>query len=53
MTGHVFAIIIFIGGLYQFYSAYSANFDNSFDFGEMSSKGTKTLRSLGRIGISA
>lgn len=47
------AVVIFVGGLYQFYSAYSANFDDSFDFGEMNRKETKTLRWLGRIGISA
>ncbi len=47
------AVVIFIGGLYQFYSAWSANFDTSFDFGKMSSKEKKTLRWLGRIGIGA
>lgn len=47
------AVVIFIGGLYQFYSAWSANFDDSFDFGEMNNKETHTLRWLGRIGIGA
>lgn len=49
----VCAVVIFSGGLYQFYSAYSANFDNSFNFGKMSNNETQTLRWLGRIGISA
>lgn len=47
------AIVIFIGGLYQFYSAWSANFDSSFDSEEMSNREITTLRSLGRFGISA
>lgn len=49
----VCAVVIFIGGLFQFHTAWTANFDDSFDFGEMSSKETKTLRLLGRIGIGA
>lgn len=47
------AAVIFIGGLFQFYTAWSANFDDSFDFGEMNSTETTTLRWLGRIGIGA
>ena len=47
------ALLILIGALYQFYSAWSAGFDYSFDFSKMNDTEKKTLRSLGRIGISA
>lgn len=47
------AVVILIGGLYQFYSAWSANFDSSFDAEEMSKQEKTTLRWLGRIGIGA
>lgn len=47
------AVIILIGGLYQFYSAWSANFDYKFNFAEMNKHEAQTLRSLGRIGICA
>lgn len=47
------ALIILIGGLYQFYSAYEASFDYSFENQKMSEKEKKTLRFLGRVGISA
>lgn len=47
------ALVIFIAGLYQFYSAYIASFDYSFDYQKMSEYEQKTLRVLGRIGISA
>ena len=47
------AIAILIGGLYQFYSAWNARFDHSFDQSSMSKKERTVLRSLGRVGISA
>ncbi|NBC66874.1 MAG: DUF1206 domain-containing protein [Bacteroidetes bacterium] len=49
----VCAVVIFLGGIYQFYSAWSANFEESFDSENMSSNEKNTLRWLGRIGISA
>lgn len=49
----VCAIAILGGGIYQFYSAWHARFDHSFDDGSMSQKERTTLRSLGRVGISA
>ncbi len=47
------ALIIFIAGLYQFYSAWVASFDYSFETQRMNEKEQKTLRVLGQIGISA
>ncbi len=47
------ALVIFIAGLFQFYSAYTAGFDYSFDDQKMTEKEQKTLRVLGRIGIGA
>lgn len=47
------AIAILIGGLYQFYSAWNARFDHSFDQSSISKKERTVLRSLGRVGISA
>lgn len=47
------AFIIIIAGLYQFYSAYMANFDYRFDIINMNEKERTTLRKLGQIGISA
>lgn len=47
------ALVILIGGLYQFYAAYNANFDDAFDYEEMNRKEQKTLRWLGRIGTGA
>lgn len=47
------AVVIFIGGLYQFYSAWSANFDSDFDSEQMNNKEKTTLRWLGRFGIGA
>lgn len=41
------AVFIFIGGLYQFYSAYRADFDSE----EITKKEKTTLHWLGRIGI--
>ncbi len=47
------AIIIAITGCYQFYSAYVASFDYSFDTQNMSKSERTTLRRLGQIGITA
>jgi hypothetical protein len=46
-------LLIFITGLYQFYTAYTANFDYSFNIKEMTSTEQKLLRKMGQIGISA
>jgi hypothetical protein len=47
------AVVILVGGLYQFYSAWTAGFEYSFDNSKMSNAEQNTLRTLGRIGISA
>ena len=47
------AIAILAGGVYQFYSAWYARFDESFDKSDMSRKERVALRLFGRIGISA
>lgn len=47
------ALVIFIAGFYQFYSAWIASFDYSFDSKNMSPGEKKTLRWLGRIGFFA
>ena len=47
------ALIVLIIAAYQFYSAYVANFDYSFDVQNMSQKEQQTLRLMGRIGFSA
>ncbi len=47
------ALLCVIGGLYQFYSAFIANFDYSFDKDRMSDGEKVFLRQLGRIGIAA
>lgn len=47
------ALIITVTGCYQFYSAYVASFDYSFDTQGMNKKERVTLRKLGQIGITA
>lgn len=47
------AIAIFAAGFYQFYAAWVASFDYSFDSKKMSNWQKKTLRWLGRIGFFA
>ena len=47
------ALVVLIIAGYQFYSAYVANFDYSFDIQSMSKKEQQTLRLMGRIGFSA
>lgn len=49
----VCAVAILVGGLYQFYTAWKAGFEYSFDNFNMSQAEQNTLRWLGRIGISA
>lgn len=47
------AAVCLFGGLYQFYAAYTASFDYSFDTEEMSDGQKTFLRILGRIGLAA
>jgi H+/Cl- antiporter ClcA len=47
------AFIIMIAGIYQFYTAYRANFDYRFDIKNMNKKERVALRKIGQIGISA
>ena len=47
------ALVIFIAGFYQFYAAWIASFDYSFDLENMSPFEKNTLRWLGRIGFFA
>lgn len=47
------ALIVLIIAGYQFYSAYVANFDYSFDIQSMNKKEQQILRLMGRIGYSA
>lgn len=47
------AIVIFITGFYQFYAAWVASFEYSFDSKKMNDWEKKTLRWLGRIGFFA
>jgi len=46
------AVIILIGGFYQFYSVYTAGFESSFS-SKMNVTEKRVLRSLGRIGTAA